>query len=123
MVTKAEIVQLLKINDRAVGRALILLNDRQTADERVSETTKHHNGRGFNAAHAKRGTSMANFFKRTGFLTPKQLAWWRFETKGVSRIGLYANQLLEEAAAKEARRQAILDLGAAPDSRTPNPAA
>jgi hypothetical protein len=105
MVTKQEIIHALATNDRALYKALVLLNQRQTADERASETTRYTNGRGFNAAHAKRGTSMANFYLRAGFLTPKQKAWWRApEAKGgAMRIAIYAGQLMEEAAAKQAR--------------------
>ena len=105
---KAEIVELLMTNDRAVSRALVVLNNRQTSDERQSETTRHQNKRGFSAAHAKRGTSMANWFSRTGFLTPKQIAWWRASARGTPRIAMYAEQLLEEAVAKAARNSASI---------------
>lgn len=106
--TKEQIVEALRTNDRALYKALVLLNARQTPDERASETTRYTNGRGFNAAHAKRGTSMAQFFLRAGFLTPKQKAWWRAPEGrgGQMRIAIYAGQLLEEAAAKEARLRA-----------------
>jgi hypothetical protein len=106
MVSKAEILELLKHNDRALARALVVLNARQTADERVSRETKHVNSRGFNAAHAQRGTSMANFYLRTGFLTPKQMGWWRAPAAvgGQMRIGIYTRQLLEAAAEKAARK-------------------
>jgi len=108
MATKQEIINALATNDRALYKALVLLNQRQTPDERSSESTRYTNGRGFNAAHAKRGTSMANFFLRAGFLTPKQKAWWRAPEArgGAMRIAIYAGQLMEEAAAKEARRVA-----------------
>lgn len=111
---KENIVELLLNNDRALYRALVVLNERQTAEERSSESTIHNNNRGFSAAHAKRGTSMAKFYLRTGFLTPKQKAWWRAPVRGVPRIGMYAGQLLEEAAAKAARRQASIPGLAAP---------
>lgn len=105
VVSKQVIIHALATNDRALYKALVLLNARQTADEQSSETTRYTNGRGFNAAHAKRGTSMAKFFLRAGFLTPKQKAWWRApEAKGgAMRIAIYAGQLMEEAAAKQAR--------------------
>ena len=106
VVTKQSIIDLLRVNDRAVARALVVLNNRQTADERVSQSTRYTNGRGFSAAHAKRGTSMALFYQRTGFLTPRQLAWWRApEAKGgAMRIAIYAGQLLEEAMLKGAAK-------------------
>jgi hypothetical protein len=48
---------------------------------------------------------MAQFYLRTGFLTPRQLAWWRARTEsGRSRIEIYANQLVRVAAEKKAQR-------------------
>lgn len=101
MLTRKSIEQLLENNDRAVGRALIVLRQRQTSDEIATECTRWQNGQGFTAAHAKRGVSMANFFERTGFLTPRQLAWWRASVRGTSRIGQYSAQLLEVARERE----------------------
>lgn len=91
------IIALLASNDQAVGRALIRLADRQTADERVEENTKHRNGRGFKPCHARMGTSMAEAFAKYGRLTPKQVAYWRVkDANGSMRIGCYTRQLLEE---------------------------
>jgi len=40
---------------------------------------------------------MAKFYKRTGYLSPKQINYWRVKDKsGKSRIGIYAGQLLRE---------------------------
>ncbi len=101
-VTKESIQKLLATNDKAVARALVLLNRRQTSDEQASEDTKYLNGRGFRPAHARMGTSMAKFFERTGYLTEKQVAYWRkTDRKGNARIGIYWRQLLEEAIAKQ----------------------
>ena len=104
--TKTEIIKLLETNDKAVARAVFVLNERQTADEQNSEATKYHNGVGFTGADARMGTSMAKFYARSGFLTAKQIAYWRKPNKnGVMRIAKYAGQLLEiaEAKAKAAR--------------------
>jgi len=96
--TVESIRQLLRTNDRAVGRALLALNARQTADEQQAEATKYHNEQGFKPCHAKRGTGMAKFYAKAGFLTPRQLAWWRAVTpSGKSRIEVYAAQLLRVA--------------------------
>jgi len=104
MVTKAEIVEMLKTNDRAVARALVVLNERQTRDEQVQESTKHHNGQGFRPCHARMGTSTAGFFSRNGYLSPKQVAYWRaLDKTGKMRIEIYAGQLLEIASEKAAR--------------------
>lgn len=105
MHNRESIEELLRNNSRAVGRALIALRNRQTADEVATESTRWQNGRGFTAAHARRGVSMANFFERTGFLTPRQLAWWRAPAgKSTSRIGQYSLQLLEVAKEREQMR-------------------
>lgn len=113
MLSKEQIVELLATNDKAVARALIVLNARQTYDEQSSEHTKHNNGRGFKPCHARMGTSMAKFYSRNGYLTPKQIAYWRrTDRRGAMRIGIYWRQLAEEAAAK-AQAQAQAERNAA----------
>lgn len=103
---KQTIVTLLKTNDRAVARALLALNLRQTADEQVTEGTRHLNGRGFRPCHARMGTSMAKFFQRNGYLSPKQVAYWRGTDKnGRMRIEIYAGQLLEVAKERQMAAQ------------------
>jgi len=101
--TGKDVVELLRNNDKAIARALIVLKDRQTSDEQTSETTRHQNGRGFRPCHAKMGVSMAKFYERTGYLSPKQLAYWRKEGKQGMRISIYWRQLLEAARDKAAR--------------------
>lgn len=101
MLTKDNIVQLLKNNDKAIIRALIVLTERQTLDERASENTKYLNGKGFRPCHARMGTSMANFYGRNKYLSPKQIAYWRaLQKDGKMRIEIYAGQLLEVALEK-----------------------
>lgn len=106
---KAYIQHLLMTDKRAVARALVVLNNRQTADERIDEHTRHSNGRGFRPAHAKMGTSHAKFFHRTQFLTDKQINYWRVKmADGNPRICIYWAQLLEEAQEKAQRKQQSL---------------
>lgn len=108
MTTKESIVHLLKTNDKAVARALVVLNQRQTADERAQQGTRHLNGRGFRPCHARMGTSMATFYTRNGYLSPKQIAYWRgCDKTGKMRIEIYAEQLLEEAVAKVAKAAVV----------------
>lgn len=105
--TADEIREKLLTDDRWLCRALVALNERQTLDEQRDETTKYHNEMGFRPAHAKRGTSMAQFYLRTGFLTPKQKAWWRATTdSGKTRIGIYAGQLAKVAQERKAKKAA-----------------
>lgn len=104
---KQAIIELLRNNDKAIGRALMALTARQTLDEQIGETTRYQNGMGFRPCHAVMGTSMANWFQTKGFLSAKQLAYWRTEQKdGKMRIEIYANQLLLVAKEKAAAKQA-----------------
>jgi len=94
--------ELLRTNDRAVARALVALNTKQTETEQRMEATLGRNEEGFSGAHAKRGTSMARFYLERGFLTQKQIAWWRQTTpSGRMRIEIYAAQLLRIAKEKQ----------------------
>ena len=100
---KQDIIQLLQTNDKAIARALVVLNERQTATEQNCETTINDNGVGFTPADARMGTSMAQFYAKRGYLTEKQLAYWKKpNVRGVWRICKYAGQLLEIAQAKAA---------------------
>lgn len=101
MLTKDYIIQLLKTNDKAIARALLVLTARQTEDERQIEATRYRNGKGFRPCHAKMGVSMANFFKRNSYLSEKQVSYWRsLQKNGQMRIEIYAGQLLEVALEK-----------------------
>jgi hypothetical protein len=110
MLSKAQIVQLLATNDNAIARALIVLNNNQTADEQRQETVKYRNGMGFRPCHARMGTSMAQFFEKRNFLTPKQIAYWRKpDAKGSMKIAIYWRQLAEAAESKRAVTPAPTD--------------
>lgn len=107
MLTKAEIVKLLETNDKAIARALVVLNNNQTTAEQRSESTINRNGEGFRPAHARMGTSMAEFYQKRGFLSPKQIAYWRVKDKnGDMRLAIYWRQLAEAAEAKKATQVA-----------------
>ena len=93
-----EIVRLLETNDKAIGRALVVLWRNQTNDEQVAMDTKHRNMKGFRPSDARAGSSMAEFYMKNGYLTPKQIAYWRRPyKKGGIRIAIYWRQLLREA--------------------------
>ncbi len=110
MLTKESIVKLLQTNDQAVARALVVLTARQTADEQSSEQTRYLNGQGYRPCHARMGASMSKFFEARGYLSPKQIAYWRMKDKsGSMRIGIYAGQLLEVAQEKAARKNKAQD--------------
>ena len=99
--TKEAIVELLATNDKAIGRALLVVNANQTFDEQRSQDVKYRNGKGFRPCHARMGTSMAQQFANRGFISPKQVAYWRKADKtGAMRIAIYWRQLIEAADTK-----------------------
>lgn len=108
--TGTDIVKLLETNDKAVCRALVVLNQRQTTEEQHAQATRVHNMRGFRPCHARMGTSMAEQYNAKGYLSPKQIAYWRVPMKkGGMRIAIYWKQLLAEAHAKAAAQNKSYD--------------
>jgi len=96
--TKDSILKLLETNDRAVERAVVAIFNYQTASEQNAEHTLDHNGVGFSGAHGEIGASMAKQYLKRGFLTPKQIDYWKRSTNsGRMRIGMYAGQLAKIA--------------------------
>lgn len=59
MWTKDRMQALLTTNDLAVERALVVIYDRQTHDEKRDSETKHHNARGFRKNHDHTGSRLA----------------------------------------------------------------
>jgi hypothetical protein len=109
MLDKEAVIKLLATNDQAIARALLVLHENQTADERNSDATRHHNGKGFRPAHAYMGSNMAKFYIARGYLSVKQVAYWRKpNSKGDMRIAIYWRQLIEAAQAKAAK-QVVID--------------
>jgi hypothetical protein len=110
--TKENIQALLLRKDdvgmHACGRALCVLLRNQTLDEKRDADTKHRNDRGFTPSDARRGTSMAQFYMRNGWLTPAQMSYWQdpawTEARRI-RITKYWGQLLEAAEEKQKERQ------------------
>ncbi len=90
-----------------VGKALVGLFDRQTADEKAANHTVKHNNVGFTGADAKSGSLTAR-----SYLARKTLADWQVEkwvkknAQGYSRLAKYHSQLNEIAVAKAARKAA-----------------
>lgn len=101
-VSESYIYNLLATNDKAIPRALVALREKQTQDEQIQKDTKYHNNQGFRPCHARMGTEMAEFYMRNGYLSSKQVAYWRQKNKdGKMRIGIYAGQLARIAAEKK----------------------
>ena len=97
VLTKDFIANLLRTNDAAVERAMVVLYERQTQDERSTSTTRHHNQRGFSSAHASKGSYYARWVRSGRRLTGHHLDRAR-------KIALhYTSQLLEAARDKASK--------------------
>lgn len=92
--TKEQLKQKLLTDDKALIAALVALNGCQTAEEVASGRTIDRNGMGFRSFDSKVGSGMVKFYKKTGFLTPKQIEYWKKkDSRGKERIICYLNQL------------------------------
>lgn len=98
--TPDQIVEALNRSEAFVGRAVYALYERQTRDEQDAGVTVHHNKVGFSGCDAEILSSFARFWKKTGFLTPKQVALAR------KKLPKYRKQLAAIAAEKAAEKQA-----------------
>lgn len=58
---RSEIENLLISNDTAVERGIVAIFQRQTADEKSTESTNHHNNVGFSGWTAKKGSYYAKW--------------------------------------------------------------
>ena len=107
MLSKEVIVKLLETNDKAIAHALVVLHNNQTNDEQRTESTRNRNGEGWRPCHARMGTSMATFYMARGYLTVKQVAYWRKPMAcGNMRISVYWRQLAVAAEAKAVKEVA-----------------
>lgn len=89
--TRSEIDALLRANPKAVERAMLALFARQTVDEQAVASTRHLNGRGFNAPSARRGSYYARWVRSGRSLSGPHL-------DKALRIALrHSAQLVEEA--------------------------
>lgn len=110
LVTKESLQKMLDDADEAkrariVGRALVGLFERQTADEQASNDTKQHNTIGFAACDAKSGSLTAKYFLKHGLLLNWQVdRWLKKQPDGHARLCRYVRQL-NEIAESRARSQ------------------
>lgn len=85
------IIEALKTNDTALCRALVVISEMED---------------GFAPEDADIGKSMAKFFSEKGYLTEKQLAFWKkTNVYGALRICKYAGKLLTAAEKKEREKK------------------
>ena len=86
-----------------VGRALVVLFERQTEHEKSSNTTNVDNGVGFTGADGKSGVISAKTFLKNKTLLDWQLErWLKVQKSGHYRITKYWKQL-DDAAQKKDR--------------------
>jgi hypothetical protein len=86
---------------RVIGRALVVLLDRQVADEKNSNTTKYDNGIGFTPGDAFHGSVTAKYFVKHKTLADWMVdRWMKPCSNGTPRIAKYSRQLNEAANAK-----------------------
>lgn len=87
-----------------IGRALLVLFNRQTEGEKQANTTDRHNGIGFTGADGRSGVLTAKSYLARKSLQEWQVErWTRKGSNGYARICKYAGQLNEAAVAKAAR--------------------
>lgn len=84
----------LTTNDKAVERAIVVLYNRQTNDEKRDKNTRHRNGRGFNGADARIGSYLAEWILKGNRLSGK----WMLKARELAFF--YMGQLVEEATLK-----------------------
>ena len=70
---KSQVSALLASNPHAVTKAIVLLFSFQLQDERTTSSTKHLNGVGFSAAHAKDASYWARWVLGCGPRTPSHI--------------------------------------------------
>jgi|SRR5579859_382804 len=83
--TVDEIKNLIETNDIFVGKATVKLFEKQTEDEKQTDTTGENNGVGFNGTDAFIMSKFAKFYMERNFLTAKQLAIARKKIRKYSK--------------------------------------
>ena len=81
----------LSTNSSQALKALVVLFNRQTEDEKAEEHTRHFNEVGFNHNDAKFLTSVAKQYLNSGHLTPNQIEWV------MKLVPKYAGQLVRNS--------------------------
>lgn len=93
--TTEEIRKNLLTNDEWVERAIVAIYKLQTRAEQATQSTREHNGVGFNSADARRGSYYARWI-----MSGKHLSG-RHRTMGRRLIVKYASQLVKIAKSKK----------------------
>ena len=86
--TVDSIKKLILTRDDAVKRALLTLYNFQTSQEQVSQHTIENNNVGFSGADSEILSNISEFYKRTNYMSEKQINLCR------KRLVKYSSQLL-----------------------------
>ena len=79
---------------KVIGRALVALLERQTADEQHCNTTKEHNNIGFSGCDGRSGTLTAKYWMKHKRLEQWMVErWTKIGKGGLPRLCRYAKQL------------------------------
>lgn len=114
LVTKESMMQMLADNAKrqhVIGRALVALFHRQTADEKQANHTENTNAIGFSQSDARSGSLTARFYMKHNRLEDWMIEKWMKDFRGAPRITKYWRQLDEIAKAKRAKQQGELNVG------------
>ena len=112
MLTKESLIDMIETADEAkrvhiIGRACLVLFNRQLDDEKQANTTVTTNFRGFTQADARQGSITAKYYIKHRVLLDWQVAQWlKADRRGTPRIAKYWKQLDEAAKEKAARKVA-----------------
>lgn len=71
---KEYLQNLIRTNDRALFKAILLIDNRQTPREKLMGVTIENNSRGFSASDAPFLTSVASYIRTGRELSPKMIA-------------------------------------------------
>ncbi len=119
-VTKEWLQVQLNINkEKVIGRSLMAIYKRQTADEQSNQRTKFNNGIGFAKPDARIGGIGARQYMNGGKLEPWVIEiWMRLAKDGYPRICKYASQLNDIA--EQRRVEKLVELNRAGLTRIAN---
>ena len=97
--SQVEVIKIFKeklaTNDAWALRALTVIYNNQTSDEKTSAETRYYNGKGFTGPDAKKLTSFAQYYERNGYLTERQMYVLH------QKMPKYAGQLLKMSGLKK----------------------
>ena len=91
--------ELVRTNDRALIKSILVIYERQTDEEKYSGQTTEHNGRGFGKIDAEFFTQIVVQLKHGYPLTDRQMAVAR------NKMPKYWRQLMQVSKAKMARKE------------------